>query len=74
VDPASPLGKRPERKTQRLGIRLKHSQYSMLKSAAELYGVRPTTMARMLINRGAQAVVRSYLRGEQDLKGSSEYD
>jgi hypothetical protein len=33
-----------------------------LKRAAEIYGVRPTTMARMMILRGVKAILDAELR------------
>jgi hypothetical protein len=53
-----------QRKVYRVGIRLSWSQHSKLENAAKLYGVAPTTLARMLINRGAEAIVNSYRREE----------
>jgi hypothetical protein len=40
-----------------LGIRLRHSDYEQLACAAELYGVAPSTLARMLVGRGARAIL-----------------
>jgi len=44
---------------RQVGIKLRPADYEALASAAFLYGVRPTTMARMLVNRGARAVLES---------------
>ena len=59
-----PSEEKPIRKEWRVTVRLRHGQYEQLSVAAELYGVRPTTMARMLINRGANAIVNAYRRDE----------
>jgi hypothetical protein len=44
---------------RQVGIKLRPADYEALASAAFLYGVRPTTMARMLVNRGARAVLEA---------------
>jgi hypothetical protein len=57
---AGELGPRRPLKAGRnnqVGIRLTAKDYEMLAEAAKLYGVAPTTMARMLVRRGALAVV-----------------
>ena len=43
--------------TRQVGVRLTPSDYELLIQAAELYGVAPSTLARMLVRRGAQAIV-----------------
>jgi len=45
------------RKEARVTVRMTPLQFSRLERAAELNGVAPTTMARMLINRGARSIV-----------------
>jgi hypothetical protein len=45
-------------------VRLSPAQYQRLASAAELHGVAPTTLARVLINRGAVAVLNAYWHDE----------
>jgi hypothetical protein len=48
---------RAERREWQVNVRLNEREYSRLKEAAALYGVHRTTFARMLINRGAGAIV-----------------
>jgi hypothetical protein len=48
-----PRGRMP----RQVGCRLTHSQYEALVEAADLYGVRPTTLARQLVNRGVRAII-----------------
>lgn len=48
------------KKDWQVNIRLGREQYSALCAAADLYGARPTTFARMLINRGAQATLAAH--------------
>ncbi len=50
---------RPDRQ---VCVRLLGEHYDDLAAAAELYGVSPTTLARMLVRRGAKAVLDSYRR------------
>ena len=50
------------RKDARVTVRMTSQQFSRLERAAELNGVAPTTMARMLINRGARSIVDEELR------------
>jgi len=45
--------------TRQVGIRLSHGQFGELCHAADLYGVAPGTMARMLVRRGARAVLEA---------------
>ena len=52
--------------TRQVGIRLSHGQFQELSHAADLYGVAPGTMARMLVRRGARAVLEA--RHLYDLK------
>jgi hypothetical protein len=59
----------PARREWKLTVRLRASQHEQLAAASQLYGVRPTTLARMLINRGASAIVNSYRRDELGLGG-----
>jgi hypothetical protein len=54
-DPA----RRPKLAYRQVGVKLSWSQYRELRHAAELYGVTPTTLARMLINRGARSILES---------------
>ena len=48
------------RKQRQVNVRLEMREYRALQAAAELYGARPTTFARMLINRGAQATLAAH--------------
>jgi hypothetical protein len=54
----------PEREytSRQLGIRLRPKHWERLLEAARLYGVRPTTMARMMIVRGTNAICDAELR------------
>jgi hypothetical protein len=40
-----------------VGVKLRPVDYELLAQAAVLYGVAPSTLARMLIRRGAQAIM-----------------
>jgi hypothetical protein len=42
---------------RQVGIKLRPVDYESLARAAFLYGVRPSTLARMLVNRGVRAVL-----------------
>jgi len=42
--------------SRQLGVRLRPKQFDRLLEAARLYGVRPTTFARMMIVRGTNAI------------------
>jgi hypothetical protein len=53
-----------ERKDHRVTVRLGWSAYSNLEQAADLYAVRPTTLARMLINRGVRSILVEFRRDE----------
>jgi hypothetical protein len=48
---------------RQVGIKLRPADYEALASAAFLYGVRPSTMARLLVTRGARAVLESKQEG-----------
>jgi hypothetical protein len=54
----------PEREytSRQLGVRLRPKHFERLLEAARLYGVRPTTMARMMIIRGINAIHEGELR------------
>ncbi len=45
------------RRTDQVNVRLTTPQFSALARAGELYGLSPTEMARLFINRGARAVL-----------------
>jgi hypothetical protein len=55
--------------TRQIGIRLSPSQHAELSNAADLYGVAPGTMARMLVRRGARAVLDARRRFDLELGG-----
>jgi hypothetical protein len=55
--------------TRQVGIRLSHSQYEELDRAADLYGVAPGTMARMLVRRGARAILDARRRYDLERHG-----
>jgi hypothetical protein len=42
---------------RQVGVKLRPVDYDLLAQAAELYGVAPSTLARMLVRRGAQAII-----------------
>jgi len=42
--------------SRQLGLRLRPQHFERLLEAARLYGVRPTTMARMMVIRGINAI------------------
>jgi hypothetical protein len=48
--------------SRQLGIRLRPKHYERLLECARLYGVRPTTFARMMIVRGTNAIHEAELR------------
>jgi hypothetical protein len=43
--------------SQQLGLRLRPKHFEQLGKVADLYGVRPTAMARMMVIRGINAVL-----------------
>jgi hypothetical protein len=55
--------------TRQVGIRLSHNQYAELSRAADLYGVAPGTMARMLVRRGARSILDARRRYDLELDG-----
>jgi hypothetical protein len=55
-------GPKREYTSRQLGIRLRPKHFERLLDAARLYGVRPTTMARMMIVRGTNAIYDAELR------------
>jgi hypothetical protein len=48
--------------SRQLGLRLRPKQFDRLLEVARLYGVRPTTMARMMVVRGINAIHDAELR------------
>jgi hypothetical protein len=50
------------RATHQVSVRLRPDQWERLLRVAEWSGVPPTTMARILINRGAKAIIDEDLR------------
>ncbi len=61
-----PLEERDSRlrmqRTCQVNVRITGWQYDALSRAADLYGLSPTEMARLFINRGARAVLRDFRR------------
>ena len=55
--------------TRQVGIRLSPDQYGELSRAADLYGVAPGTMARMLVKRGSRAVLDARRRYDLEQGG-----
>ncbi len=55
--------------TRQVCVRLSAGQHGELSAAADLYGVAPGTMARILVRRGARAVLEHHRRYdlEQDM-------
>jgi hypothetical protein len=53
-------GLEPNRREWQVNIRLDRERYAALKRAAEVYGTSPTALARMLLNRGSQAILSAY--------------
>lgn len=45
-----------------VSVRLRPMDFDRLRRAAELYGVRPTTLARMMVIRGIRAILDAELR------------
>jgi hypothetical protein len=45
-----------------VSVRLRPSDFERLRHAADLYGVRPTTLARMMVIRGVGAILDTELR------------
>jgi hypothetical protein len=43
-------------------LRLRWDQFDRLQGAARVYGCSPTMLARILVNRGAKAIVDEHLR------------
>ena len=43
-------------------MRLRPTDFERLRRVAELYGVRPTTLARMMVIRGVGAILDAELR------------
>jgi hypothetical protein len=48
--------------SKQLGLRLRPKLYERLCQVAEIYGVRPTTLARMMVIRGVNAVLDAEMR------------
>jgi hypothetical protein len=53
-------GLEPSRREWQVNIRLDRERYAALKRAADLYGTSPTALARMLLNRGSQAILNAH--------------
>jgi hypothetical protein len=54
------------RRSCQVGLRLRPRHFERLARAAEIYGVRPTTLARMMVLRGVNAILDAEL--ERDRK------
>lgn len=52
----------PPPASEQVSVRLQPAQWKRLLIVAEMSGLRPTTMARLLINRGARAIIDEELR------------
>ena len=48
---------------RQVGVKLRPVQYDLLAQAAELYGVAPSTLAGLLVRRGAEAILPREGRG-----------
>jgi hypothetical protein len=48
-------------------LRLRPRHYERLRRAASLYGVRPTTLARMMVVRGVNAILDAELERDRRL-------
>jgi hypothetical protein len=55
------------RSSQQVGIRLTPTHFAQLCEVADLYGVRPTTLARMMVIRGVKAVLDAELRRKGEM-------
>lgn len=55
--------------TRQVCVRLSAAQHAELSNAADLYGVAPGTMARMLVRRGARAVLDARRRHDLEQGG-----
>jgi hypothetical protein len=53
-------GLEPNRHEWQVNIRLDRARYAALKRAADVYGTSPTALARMLLNRGSQAILNAH--------------
>ena len=56
-----------------VSIRLRPLDFERLRRAASLYGVRPTTLARMMVIRGVGAITDAELRKSGDLLKNPDY-
>jgi hypothetical protein len=56
--PPPPRVPRQPRKDRQVGVKLSAEDYDALVDAADIYGITPTTLARMLVRRGVLAVLR----------------
>jgi hypothetical protein len=53
-------GLKPGRREWQVNMRFNREQYAVLRKAADLFGATPTALARLLVNRGADAVVKAH--------------
>jgi len=70
-EPSEDRDRRRRIYTRQVCIRLAPEGFAELSRAAELYGVAPTTMARMLVTRGAKSILDSRRRYDL-LQGGSD--
>lgn len=59
---------------RQVNIRLDYVRYGALVRAGDLYGVAPTTLARVLVNRGVEAVLNAYRAERIDVDGGDPED
>ena len=50
----------PAQRDRQVNVRLDPARYATLKAAADVYGTTPTALARMLLNRGATAILNAH--------------
>jgi hypothetical protein len=60
--------RRPSPHSKQVAVRLRREHYNRLRLVAQWSGVKPTTMARILICRGARAVIDEELRYRRQFK------
>jgi hypothetical protein len=49
-----------EMRTRQVNVKLRRSEGSDLDRAARIYGLAPSTLARLLVNRGVKAILDEY--------------
>lgn len=50
----------PQLRVRQVNVKLRPSEGADLDRAAGIYGVSPSTLARMLVNRGVKAILAHY--------------